>query len=175
MGIHVEPLAREPSVHMPMALSPMRGVQRGQKEPDPGHWRAAGCREQVGTYQAPQESRRAGCGRPRECLPASQPHTHRDKGPLCGQEAGAGLVPELRQHPGPSCQPCSSGAAQGGWGCRRTPRAEDSVRMGPHKAPLCWPAHSTWEALRTWGQGGHSYPQVCCRDSSPCKTFLFGD
>lgn len=108
MGIHVEPLAREPSVHMPMALSPKKGVQTLVTGGQPG------CREQGGDL--PGTHRKAAelaVGQPRECLPASQPHTHRDKGPLCGQEAGAGLVPELRQDPGPSCQPCSSGAAQG--------------------------------------------------------------
>lgn len=100
LGIHVELLAREPSVHMPMALSPKRGAQRRQKEPDPGHWWAARVQGAGrGLTRHPQECRRAGCGAAAGVPPClSAPHTW-IQGPSVW--AGGGSWPCPRAASGP--------------------------------------------------------------------------
>lgn len=153
-----------PHAHGPQ---PNEGRPEGTEGARP--WPLAGGRVQgaggdlPGTTGKPQSWLWAAAGVP-ACL--SAPHAQR-QGPTVWAGGGSWPCPRAASAPRTLLPALQLSAAQGGWGCRRTPRAEDSVRMGPHKAPLCWPAHSTWEALRTWGQGGRRYPQVCCRDPSP--------
>ena len=88
-----------------------------------------------GTEGKPQSGLRGSCST--ACLPLGPSELRRDKGPLCGWEAGAGLVPGLHQDQDP---PASCAAEQSG--VQEGTRDGANVRMGPYRAPFFWLIHS---------------------------------
>lgn len=163
LGIHVEPLTGGPSEHTPMGPHPKEGrpegTERARSWPPVARVQRAGW----GLTRHPQESRRAGCGAAAgvpACL--SAPVSTKRQGPTVW--AGGGSWPCPRAASGPR----TLLPALRLW-CSRTPWVGDSVRTGPHRAPLCWPTHSTGGA-QDLGAGWPQWPPRPPAETPPLRT-----